>query len=1178
MNGPFSYPSDVLAKRARDSQRAARSREALPGDNFLVSGPTATVQDGDPVYAPPITEPEMARSCGQFASNARGNHFEGFYESFIRKTFELQDPSGAARFKLGNGAESHHSLPGGAPIVDHLYVRAQAERDWSFLLPALDGIRQTRCPSVDSNIYNLDITLGLAHPSVLQSAISFLKKRTEEVEATYHVCQLAGDAESISVPPDVFEDIMNMPPGTDHTFQLAEDSEPARHLMTRFTFGHVGWQITFRLPIREGEGKTMHLSPGTLQTDFWVLLAEVKSLVGVGIKKDLDDFAAIVKSLYGIDGVFPKPIELHTTVRLAGFNLPRHAVGNLAWIFLGALLPKGRCSAGDGRWHQRWGDLPKALQCYLAGDISQVAAIFWLATNAWIMHLFPDLHIVSLVSKITTGPELLRWWTKTVIPALPSGPDNNKPWTPAETRAEMLDRIFNNPEDRAFFASLIPDWPSPVAGGCRFFHTARIFIVDCIPQFRHLDSEMWPLCYKEQYYLFLFGRKDVPPQPSPTAPATSNALGPNPGMEGMLHGPAKSLSCGKLGQAVMPGFSLRSRILEYARAYPLEAAKFLTRLEETKEAASRLLPYIQKVHEIIWNLRDLLSLLGLLPNRPSDWEDFYPPREMAPKVKMFEAAADKKIAQTREKTLALLAVNRQFIKAVRDGRNNPPPRLDLRSDLKNLLHPKGPGKASKDKELYLRIGAPAPQCSTKKRSRSISAHSSGDLREQLCQLRSSKPAEQYRSPPPPLPGRSETVTSGAYESSYQAREEVTVESTPVASRKVHYKEYQRRVEDYSSYQDADEPPAKRVSTAAAAAFIDIRRPNNRFEPELTRPSPPSVSSWVSTAPVATVNDSDTMGLDAVVHHLKPLNVNIKRMFIVGRDQAKRLSWGLAALLPQLEIRYISVPSADQHGFLSAADELSSFNLSKAYVLAWLYDDRCFTQANSGSGLEISTYDDSTHCIGPVGVIDRDQLVSLCNESKHLLHAMQDAVGSTLIAPLPQYLVNPCCELPDHCQHITDDHSAKLYCSDMVAMTYVIQRWASQEGFARTSVVCPHLELLIQMRADPWEGWITPLQECFGREAVHFSRWGYSRLAKQLWERIEEKYSEFENCSGSGSWRGSEDGGWFLGASASIRAQSGRRPWSRLLRPTERPRSERMSMYLPSKYKEGQYQSPDIEWD
>jgi hypothetical protein len=52
-----------------------------------------------------------------------------------------------------------------------------------------------------------------------------LKKRTEEVVAIYHVCQLVGDAESISVSPDVFEDIMNLPPGTDHTFQLAEESK-----------------------------------------------------------------------------------------------------------------------------------------------------------------------------------------------------------------------------------------------------------------------------------------------------------------------------------------------------------------------------------------------------------------------------------------------------------------------------------------------------------------------------------------------------------------------------------------------------------------------------------------------------------------------------------------------------------------------------------------------------------------------------------------------------------------------------------------------------------------------------------------------------------------------------------------------------------------------------------------
>ena len=65
-------------------------------------------------------------------------------------------------------------------------------------------------------------------------------------------------------------------------------------------------------------------------------------------------------------------------------------------------------------------------------------------------------------------------------------------------------------------------------------------------------------------------------------------------MTGMLQGPSRNITSRKLSEAVAPGYGLRGIILEYARAYPLEGAKFLRRLESTPDSAAQMLPHTTK--------------------------------------------------------------------------------------------------------------------------------------------------------------------------------------------------------------------------------------------------------------------------------------------------------------------------------------------------------------------------------------------------------------------------------------------------------------------------------------------------------------------------------------------------------------------------------------------------------
>ena len=1144
--GATFYTSDELARRARSSQKKARSRDAKPEDAFLVTGPTPYTSTGDPNLVTPITEPEMFNICTGIANkskNPRGPN-EGKGESRIRRVLERQDPSGAIRFSFAKDKYASDTLPGGAPIVDHLFVRAEAEADWAHLLPGLASIRQNRSPSIDHPPLTIQLTLGVSDELQFKNAIQFLKKRVKEIQSTYHVCQLAGDSESITIPLSAHQEIFEKPAGTPHMFRLAESGHSAKLIPTRLVIGHIGWCIDLRLPIDEDKNRNLLLVPGKLLPEFWELLREANSLVGVGITNDLNEFLKIIKALFGESQFFPRPIELQPIVRLAGFNLIRYAVGNLVWVFLGAILPKGECSNGDGRWHQAWTDLSKSHRAYLSGDVGQVAATFWVATNSWLMRIFPDIHVVTQISKISSGPELMNWWVLEVITHhMPKMP-HNKTWEPGHSPTQMLEKIFLGIDGFEVFSALAPDWPSIVAGGCRFLHTARSFLIDRLPFLRQLDSDAWPLMYMEQYHLFTFGRREVSPQPSPVAPTTSPAIGPNPGMEGMISGPAREISCKQLAAAVVPGYGLRGLILEYARAFPSEGAKLLTRLDADVNAASYVLPYTQKVYEIVWGLRDLLTLLGKMPSRSSQWKDPYPLRDVAPKVKQFEGTAHKKISQNKVKALRLIANSRELTAAIAEGQEYPLPRLDQRSELKNLLHPKGTARLSRAEQVYMRIGAPAVKSKSRKRTHSSTLPGNAvDLRDHLRQ--------RYGPPPTNLPPSDQalgTVTIDVKRARSRSHDRSSDDSWTGTPRKIHFRDYLSRDVIPTSLRHED-PIPERPATAAAA-FIHIRVPDERTihrslpvaaaptgptkrsepagsnrQPEATRPLYSSglpnnripelaaahmtgynrTSYHSSSVGHASGRGTSASGDVAVIELFKPLSINLKRLFIVGGEQARRMSCTFRLLLPHLEVRYINVPSADSVGFSIAASELNKYNLQFSYIIAWLYDERCFIQFTSGADLEISQYDLTAHCMGKVGVISRDQLISLCDESRPLIVAMQAAVGVNLLGPIPRFLATPCCNLVGHCTGMEDEETAKRFCSDVKATHLVIQRWVSEEGFGRTTVMCPHLELLLQLRADPWEGWLVPLLRSYGQEPEHLSHSGYSHLSKQLWERIEETY-------------------------------------------------------------------------
>ena len=471
-------------------------------------------------------------------------HDEGEAEEETRRILEAQSPKGVTKFGLANGGPPHaDTLPGGAPLIDHLLVRAKASPDWAKLLPIIYRLRLFRCPDVKVLPEVRELTLGRSTSAEIVAVEQFLRERVKETQTRYLVCQLAAGTAAVSVAAGSRDAILAAAPGTSLNLRISKGKEePSENLPVLLMVGHIGWQIHIRLPVKKVNGSSEHLAvtSGVLQPSLVRLLQELGHLAGLGVMKSLQPFFDVAQALYRKD-LWPsnwRAVDIPVLARCAGYNLEDDSLVMLNWIALGTILPGGDASAsaaGDGRWHEPWASLPKPLQAYLAGEIAQPAAIAWVLHMCWLLQLFPDVHAVVQVSFLDLG-DLIRWWQDQVVLDMIAAPlltwpnNSNSCWIPQGTRTEMVAKIFSSGPSLSFFTAMNVDWPSVTGGGARFIHTVRSFLVSRIPWLRKVEEKAWPFLTLQRYRFVLFGRKSVEPQPSPRDPVQAEGLCGNPGL------------------------------------------------------------------------------------------------------------------------------------------------------------------------------------------------------------------------------------------------------------------------------------------------------------------------------------------------------------------------------------------------------------------------------------------------------------------------------------------------------------------------------------------------------------------------------------------------------------------------------------------------------------------------
>jgi hypothetical protein len=246
-------------------------------------------------------------------------------------------------------------------------------------------------------------------------------------------------------------------------------------------YGSIGWQLHLRLAAgHTPDGKEIKfLCADALPPAYLELIALLEPAVGTGIDKDYKEFFGMVSALWPSHGAKPAtPIELPRITMLSGCTISHVAVLQLVYTFLGGYLCKDwRASTGDGMWARPYASLPVGLQCYLHGDVQQVAITAWVAVTVWVSHIFPDSTLVTRATNLAPT-DILNWWTEAVIKGLMRRGNWSDPRPGYVTHREGAIQRAGVPRTEPLHAvlRLCPSWPAITSGGCREFHHAGLFL------------------------------------------------------------------------------------------------------------------------------------------------------------------------------------------------------------------------------------------------------------------------------------------------------------------------------------------------------------------------------------------------------------------------------------------------------------------------------------------------------------------------------------------------------------------------------------------------------------------------------------------------------------------------------------------------------------------------------
>ena len=1006
-------PGDQLLERAHRAQLRARASPAEPRDRFLI-------------YADEEAEPgthtngarEMSRAQQKMVqdmlkkkSKFRRENGEGEDEYEIRRIRGGQQSDCMTEFNT-NGMDAACYLPGGAPLIDHLRARLEYMPDWHCILPAVEKLRSHRLPNLERPASQREFTLGETSEEHVQIAIEFLKASMVLTKKIFITCLLAADTESIGV---VKQDASKLYSGElqgSYTLRVAQAKESAEPLPVLLMVGHVGWQVHVRVPLTATTDacgrKILKLTPGKLQKGVARFLKALGTVTGVGITKDLEEFFALTSRLYGENflKIMAIPTELENIALQAGYKMGRTGVEMLNWVCFGTILAKGKLSMGDKNWDTPWDLLHVPSRGYLAGDIGQPAGAAAILGYFWLLHIFPDACAVRELSALD-GTRLVRFWDSGVFPMLtpertilggsPPDDEGKKAWDDQVLFKANCVRLRD----------LEPGWPAVTAGGPRFIHATRAFLISKLELLNATHEEFWPPTAPEKVHLVMFGRHQLIDEPVPTDPTSSPGWAPNPVLEGSTLMGSEFINWNTFLRLTGDGVSVKGLVLEYARISPPLGLALLERLEDHKKAAVNVFGCLEKAQKVVPVLRGILRSCDLEPPRPEGWVDIYhEAAAVETKVERITARARQLSGEALSTALKGLDQHEKLKRAIKNSAKKPPTIVDQVWPLMRYAAPAVKGFTRMTPEMISRTG------------------------------RSTHPGVKRRSGSPgrALPKRARsTRTDGVSADNPMALLRTAVDESRRAS---------------GTGQSSSHRQVSRGSSSMTELRVDTVSTGARHSE--------GIADSPRASPYVLPHREDAR--HGPVNSIQPSGI-----FLVGNSHAVQSNMGLTGSLLNSRTKTITVSEWIPAAIEEAAGKFAPYDLRGTIVIMWLFDDMGFEQLETGDPLDRSAADGRLHCSGPTGVASWRGMAALMDEARPLLDACREAESVIFMVPLPMYMVEPCCEEYDHCRGNHTDEHQRYICRKVSVLHQAMVRWLSWLGQSNVFVVCPHLELMAVAR-------------------------------------------------------------------------------------------------------------------
>ena len=1104
--GPEGPGCAQLANHALEAQLAARFRPAEHRDALLVTPIIRSAGRFIPVGAKELSRSDFEDIQKKLsrAAPVRNKRDEGTAEREVRRVLSVQSSDQMTKFTV-NGKPNSEFLPGGVPLIDHLSSRLEYLPDWGCLRPAVESLRQHRLPDKVKPASQREIVLGETLDRHVDAALEFLKDNIKLTKKKFYICTLAADVEAIGVRRSDFASLMHGTPGDTHVLRVAGRGESADHLPVLLMVGHVGWQVHIRLPTLDTIGaegvRQLKIIPGELQHGIGTLFREIGIVAGVKIQEDLQDFFDVVKSLYGVDlwmYVLP-PVDIDRLARYAGYNMLRYSVRSFNWVTFGTIMPKGEVSTGDKKWNQPWDCLPTPLRAYLAADIGQVAAVGWVMEVLWILHVFPDAHAVTQVSTLTPAT-LLLWWHKFIVEDLIDSAVPVRPWQIHETREDIINYLMGSSEHCEILRKLTPPWPTIPAGGARFVHFVRAFLISILPILRELDEDSWPLLHPEQYHLVVFNRHQVNAQDCPNDAVRTMAWAANPGVGPMITGQAKDIRCGHFQDIIGDGVGTKALLLEYARLNPQGGRDLLESVEGSLVICRHVFGYVKKAPQLLPPLKKMLDTFGMPPRRPEDWVDLYNiEKRQQEKVEAVTERAVQLSRKLKDKMEECRVRYKGLKEGVKAAKRKAPANPDHTWPLLDLVTGRGPPRTLTEDRLKSIGKRPEPRPSKRPRLDTTSGTS--------------------------RPRPAETVTSGALEA------EATVEARPssVPSTIPVFVNFQRTFttsdQQHPSGPEPDPtgpslPGPGNLSGQAGPGAWDTPQRSVSQHSVPAGPSPygqgPSMGqsgseAWTtpnySSGPGPELQGASPCGFGACAAQAGPdgcgapdNSITISNIVFVGFGHAMRCNLGVVGSSIQLPAETIILDDWSDSAIEIAASRLRQLDLQQSLVVLWLHDDLVYVNEATGQPLYRSEYDERLHCDGTLGVVGVHRMKQLWDMSVPLVGACSSAASILLMTPLPRYITVPCCESANHCEGYYLEKNIRRICRDVGELREITLRWASRISGDKISVASPHLELT-EIAKSAKENPAHFISESFSFDGIHLTSDGYRDLLTRVWDLL-----------------------------------------------------------------------------